>query len=179
MNRDLSFRKANKDDIDAIVLIYERSHDAEEAGFVTTGWLRGVYPVRTTAEAALQRGDLFVMEENNTIYGSALINRIQVDVYADAPWKYPVSDDKVCVLHTLVISPKVFGRGFGKQFVRFYEEYALDNELPELRLDTNASNAKARAMYAKLGYDEIAVVPTVFNGIPDVNLVLLEKNIEA
>ena len=30
-------------------------------------------------------------------------------------------------------------------------------------------------MYKKLGYREIAVVPTVFNGIPDVNLVLLEK----
>ena len=175
----MNIRRATLFDLPGVERVYLEIHDAEEAGFVTTGWLRGVYPVRTTAEAALQRGDLFVMEDNNTIYGSALINRIQVDVYADAPWKYPVSDDKVCVLHTLVISPKVFGRGFGKQFVRFYEEYALDNELPELRLDTNASNAKARAMYAKLGYDEIAVVPTVFNGIPDVNLVLLEKNIEA
>ena len=30
-------------------------------------------------------------------------------------------------------------------------------------------------MYEKLGYREIAVVPTVFNGIPDVQLVLIEK----
>ena len=30
-------------------------------------------------------------------------------------------------------------------------------------------------MYNKLGYKEVDIVPTVFNGIPDVNLVLLEK----
>ena len=33
----------------------------------------------------------------------------------------------------------------------------------------------ARAMYKKHGYTEIGIVPTVFNGIEDVQLVLLEK----
>ena len=47
----------------------------------------------------------------------------------------------------------------------------------ELRIDTNARNAAARAMYAGLGYREIAVVPTTFNGIPGVDLVLLEKHL--
>ena len=175
----MNIRRATLFDLPGVERIYLETHDAEEAGLSTTGWLRGVYPVRATAEAALQRGDLFVMEENNVIYATALINRIQVDVYADAPWEYNVPDDKVCVLHTLIVSPKAGGRGLGKQFVRFYEEYALENELPELRIDTNARNWKARTMYAGLGYKEIAVVPTAFNGIPDVELVLLEKNLEA
>ncbi|MBO5543792.1 MAG: GNAT family N-acetyltransferase [Oscillospiraceae bacterium] len=175
----MNIRRATLFDLPGVERVYLEIHDAEEAGLITTGWLRGVYPVRATAEAALQRGDLFVMEENNVIYGSALINRIQVDVYADAPWEFEVPDNKVCVLHTLVISQKVRGRGYGKQFVRFYEEYALDHELPELRIDTNARNMRARSMYAQLGYKEIAIVPTVFNGIPDVSLVLLEKNLEA
>ena len=30
-------------------------------------------------------------------------------------------------------------------------------------------------MYKKYGYTEIGIVPTVFNGIEDVQLVLLEK----
>ena len=175
----MNIRRATLFDLPGVDRIYLETHDAEESGLSTTGWLRGVYPVRATAEAALQRGDLFVMEENNVIYATAVINRIQVDVYADAPWEYAVPDDKVCVLHTLIVSPKAGGRGLGKQFVRFYEEYALENELPELRIDTNARNQKARTMYARLGYKEIAIVPTVFNGIPDVELVLLEKNLEA
>lgn len=39
----------------------------------------------------------------------------------------------------------------------------------------NARNTVARSFYRKLGYREIAVVPVTFNGIPGVDLVLLEK----
>ena len=173
----MEIRRAMIFDLAGIEKIYQEIHDAEEAGVITTGWLRDVYPVRSTAEAALQRGDLCVMEEGNRIYGSARINQIQVDVYAGAPWDYTVPDDQVCVLHTLVISPKMNGRGLGKQFVQFYEDYAFEHEWPELRIDTNARNERARSMYRKLGYREIAVVPTVFNGIPGVDLVLLEKHL--
>jgi len=79
------------------------------------------------------------------------------------------------VLHTLVISPAAARRGLGKAFVRFYEEYALQNGCPYLRMDTNARNLGARALYHKLGYEEADAVPCVFNGIEGVQLVLLEK----
>ena len=173
----MNIRKATIQDISDVEAIYNEIHDAEEAGVITTGWIRGVYPVRSVAEAALERGDLFVMEEDARIVGAALINQIQVDVYQDAPWEFCALPEEVCVLHTLVISPKVSGKGLGKQFVRFYEEYARSHHQQELRIDTNARNEQARAMYRKLGYKEIAVVPTVFNGIPNVQLVLLEKHL--
>ena len=44
-------------------------------------------------------------------------------------------------------------------------------------MDTNADNLAARALYRKLGYNEVAIVPTVFNGIAGVSLVLLEKKL--
>ena len=168
-------RKATAADLSAVESIYDEIHDAEEKGIITTGWLKGIYPVRAVAESALERGDLFVMEEDGILCGAALINQIQVDVYAGAPWKQEVPEDQVCVLHTLVISPKANGRGLGKRVVQFYEDYARRNGMPELRMDTNERNVRARAMYRKLGYEEIGIVPTVFNGIPNVNLVLLEK----
>ena len=43
------------------------------------------------------------------------------------------------------------------------------------RTRKNARNAVARAMYKKHGYTKIGIVLTVFNGIEDVQLVLLEK----
>jgi len=170
-------RKAERSDLDAVEKLYESVHDAEESGKQTIGWIRGVYPVRATAEAALERDDLFVLVSEDGIRGAAVINRLQVDVYALGSWLYPASDDEVCVLHTLVISPESSGRGFGKAFVGYYENYALTRGLRELRMDTNERNTAARAMYRKLGYREIGVVPTVFNGIPDVRLVLLEKHL--
>ena len=171
----MMIRKATASDIDAIEKIYDDIHTAEENGGQSIGWIRGVYPVRATAEAALNRDDLFVLEDGGKIYGTGIINNTQVDVYAQGRWEHEASDDEVCVLHTLVISPESAGRGYGRKFIEFYERYAAEHGCRELRIDTNARNAAARAMYKKLGYAEIGIVPTVFNGIPGVDLVLLEK----
>ena len=66
---------------------------------------------------------------------------------------------------------------FGKAFVAFYEDYAKEHHCLALRMDTNARNAGARNLYHKLGYEEIGIVSCVFNGIPGVELVCLEKYI--
>jgi len=171
------FRKAAAEDIPAIAKIYEDIHTEEESGRTSIGWIREVYPTKKTAEASLLRGDLFVAEDNGIIVGAAIINQLQVDVYEGAGWKFPAEDSEVMVLHTLVISPGVFGKGYGKAFVKFYEDYALSQNCPYLRMDTNARNTRARAMYGKLGYREIGIVPCIFNGIEGVQLVLLEKKL--
>lgn len=171
-------RKASRADIDAVVRIYDEVHLAEEKGETTTGWIRGVYPVRSTAAEPFERGELFVLEEDGEVLGAGIINRTQVDVYYGAPWEHEAAGDEVCVLHTLVISPRAGRRGLGKRFVAFYEEYARERGWCELRLDTNERNCAARAMYRSLGYKEISVAHTRFNGIPDINLVLLEKHLK-
>ena len=145
---------------------------------MTVGWIRGIYPVRATAEAALERGDLFVIEKDGSVLGSGIINGLQAAAYAQAKWQHAADIEHICVLHTLTISPTASRLGLGKQFIGFYEAYARENGCHELRIDTNERNLVARQMYNKLGYKEIDIVPTVFNGIPDVNLVLLEKYIE-
>ena len=168
-------RKAIPIDISSVTAIYDAIHTAEEAGKTSIGWVRGVYPTQATADAALVRGDLFVLEEEGCIAGAAIINQSQCDGYETASWQYPAQDSDIMVLHTLVIDPSAARRGYGKAFVAFYEEYARQMGCRYLRMDTNARNARARAMYEKLGYREIGIIPTTFNGIVGVNLVLLEK----
>lgn len=170
-------RKAAARDIGPIAAIYDGIHDAEEAGLLTTGWLRGIYPTRRTAEDALARDDLFVLEEDGTVFGAAILNRQQVDVYGQGDWRYPAADDEILVIHTLVIAPSASGRGLGREFIEFYEKYARDLGCTVLRLDTNSRNAAARRFYESLGYEEAGAVPTVFNGIPGVDLVLIEKRL--
>ncbi len=171
-------REARPVDIDAIAKIYESIHAAEEGGRMTVGWISGVYPVRETAEDALRRRDMFVLEEDGCIKAAAIINKTQVDVYEGAPWSFEAPATEVCVLHTLVVDPRYAGQGIGKRFVAFYEKYALSRRCAVLRIDTNAINAAARALYSRLGYREADIVPCTFNGIPNVNIVLLEKKLK-
>ena len=92
---EITIRKADAADLDAVVRVYEHVHDAEEAGPAQVGWVRGVYPVRSTAEAALERGDLFVEKADGAVVGTGIFNRLQADVYAGAPWQYDAPDDQI------------------------------------------------------------------------------------
>ena len=178
----MSFRKANQADIDAIEEIYNAIHTQEEAGVVAIGWDRATYPTRKTALEALEADDLFVEvsdddENAGEVVAAARLNKVQVPEYADAKWEHPAPDDQVMVMHTLVVHPDRGGKGYGPKFVSFFEQYALEQGCPFLRIDTNARNARARALYKKLGYKEVDIVPCVFNGIPDVQLVCIEKRL--
>lgn len=171
--------KAQKDDLEGIMKVYNAIHDAEEKGLVNVGWKRDIYPILQTASDALTRGDLFVLKENNRIVGTAIINQVQLDSYAEGNWLYSALPQEVMVLHTLVIDPLQRGKGYGSSFVNFYENYAIDNDCHILRMDTQEKNISARKLYAKLGYREAGVlsISDGFNGLPDIKLVLLEKQI--
>ncbi|MBR6624840.1 MAG: GNAT family N-acetyltransferase [Mailhella sp.] len=170
-------RKATLDDLDAISAIYDAIHDREEAGLAVIGWNRAIYPTRASGEAAILAGEMYVLEEEGRVLAAAKINQKQEESYAEGTWTHDASDSEVLVLHTLVVHPEAAGRGIGTRFVAFYEECAARMACPYLRMDTNARNAAARALYKKLGYIEVSIVPCVFNGIAGVNLVLLEKTL--
>ena len=170
-------RKATHTDISAVTEIYNRIHDQEEQGLTTIGWIREIYPTEATAQAAYEKGEMYVMEEDGNIVAAAKINREQDPSYALANWAHPAKEQEIMVLHTLVVAPERSGKGYGTKFVAFYEQYALENGCPYLRMDTNERNKAARALYNKLGYTEVGIVPCQFNGIPSVNLVCLEKKL--
>lgn len=170
-------RQATEKDLPSVTEIYERIHDEEESGRLRIGWIRSVYPTEATARAALERGELYVAEQNGAITGSAVFNRLELDCYRGAPWQQVCPEGEALVMHTLTVSPAHFRRGIGGEFVHFYEVLAARNRCRELRIDTQEKNTAARAMYRKYGFTEIGTVPCVFNGIPDVRLVLLEKSL--
>ena len=170
----IDIRPATADDLPRIEQIYDAIHTAEETGATSVGWARGVYPTRATAQAALDDGALFVLEDDGVLVAAGRIDQVQVPVYAQVPWQYVAPPEQVLVLHTLVVDPTIAGRGYGTQFVRFYEQYAREHGCPELRID-----AAARRLYARLGFREAAIVPCTFNGIAGVELVCLEKRLDA
>lgn len=171
------FRKANVHDINEITALYMDVHTEEEAGRMSTGWIRFIYPTRNTVEDMVSAEDLFVEEIDGKIVAVGRINQVQVDVYAKVDWKYKASDEEVMVLHTLAVLPSEQGKGYATEFCEFYEEYSLENGCQYLRIDTNEKNKRARALYKRIGYREAGIVPCIFNGIEGVPLVCLEKKI--
>jgi len=169
-------RIAMPEDLQQIAAIYTRILDAQDSGLCATGWVRGVYPTADTACTAIDAGELYVMVEEERVVAAARINQVQVKEYFNCnTWRYDAPEHQVLVLHTLTVDPECKGKGYGSDFVKFYEDMARQSNCPYLRMDTNIINLAARALYKKLGYTEIGIVDSVFNGIDGVKLVLLEK----
>ena len=58
-------RKATQEDLQRIAAIYDEVHTREEAGEVTTGWIRNVYPVQISPagyKCEEQSGERFLSE---------------------------------------------------------------------------------------------------------------------
>ena len=170
-------RLATNSDIVAITQIYDEIHTQEEKGITTTGWVRYVYPTRKTAEDAISLQEMYVLEDGGEIVAAAKINQEQMPQYSVADWTIPAKPEDVLVLHTLVVSPRVAKKGYGKAFIAFYNSLAKQRGCTVLRIDTNERNQVARKLYASVGFKEIGIVPCTFNGIEGVGLVCMEREV--
>lgn len=167
-------RKATLEDVSNIAAIYENVILNDDG---SVGWKSGIYPTAETAADAIKNDEMFVFDDKGKITATAIINKNQPELYKNASWSFPAGVDDAMVLHTLAVDPNASGKGYGSKFVKFYEEYAKENGCFVLRMDTNVNNKRARTLYNKLGFLDAGIVPCIFNGIPGVSLICLEKKL--
>lgn len=171
----IEIRQATLSDTVPLKRLFEAIHDNEEAGKLITGWKRNVYPAFKHIMAGIKSGELFVLLRDGHVAGAGIINQEQGPAYERGNWSRQSPDSQVMVLHMLAIDPQMAGQGLGTEMLRFYAQYALERGCPDLRLDTNAINARARSFYGRLGFREAGIVKTEFKGLGEINLVLLES----
>ena len=104
-------RKGTQADLASVEQLYNDIHTAEETGQQTIGWIRGVYPTRATAQAALDANDLFVLEDAGEILGAARINKAQVDSYAEGAWEFSARDELLNTIEGTVPAPDAMPAG--------------------------------------------------------------------
>ncbi|TAH64769.1 MAG: GNAT family N-acetyltransferase [Anaerolineaceae bacterium] len=143
-------RLARENDLELAAKIYDDILDLEEETISYTNWQKGIYPTIKDAKKAYLEGTFYVGEDDGIIWGSMILNELQLPEYANIPWT--IETDRVLVIHTLCISPNFTGKGKAKEFVKFAEKYAKDNGYEAIRLDTYEGNLPANSMYPKLGY---------------------------
>lgn len=168
-------RKGDTCDIASVSDIYYAIHDEIEKGRYQMKWFRDLYPTRSWAEERVAAGDLYVMEDEDCIVASAVINHNPLPEYFVGKWYQPGNYDRTLVLHSLVVDPRLMRRGYATAFINFFEKMGKDTGCERLRLDTQMIDVPARNLYKKLGYTEADYVLCQFKGITDIDLVLIEK----
>lgn len=144
----MKIRLARKEESNKVFDIYlDAKQKLEESGIYQ--W-NDYYPTLQLIENDIENRYLYVIEENNLLYGAVNISEIQEKAYAKINWEFTIG--KVLVVHRLVISPHHRGVGLGRQLMDYVEQYALINDYASIRLDVYSKNELATLMYKKRGY---------------------------
>ena len=170
-------RLATRQDIDAIEDSYLRLLAHEAATQSYTNWKPGIYPTRQDAQGALDKGTLYVLEEDGRVRASMILNQHQAEAYAEMPWQYPAEPSQVLVIHTLTMAPEMSGRGYGTRMVCFAMEEARRRGCTVMRLDTYVGNLPAQRLYAKLGFRIAGRKLVSHHGLFDSELFYLERDL--
>lgn len=147
----MNFRLANEKDIDNICRILKNLISKKYKGL---NWDEE-YPNREIIIRDIREKELFVLENNNGIVGSVVLNSIGEEAYDDLNWK---SEMPQIYVHRLFVNPEIKGKGYGKALMEACREYLLTKGYRSIRLDTFSENESAQSFYEKQGFEKVGQV---------------------
>ena len=147
-------RKANKTDLDNIMLMYKSCVKGMLANDIDQ-W-DDTYPNTETIAQDLENQTYYVSEEKGEIIGGINIDENQDPTYLNINWKD--TTNQFLVVHRLGVKEENWGSGIGKDLMIFTEELVIKRFLKSIRLDTYSGNPKAMEFYIRLGYRELGAI---------------------
>ena len=145
----LSFRKATKEDILAIWKILQQAIERRKKDG-SAQWQDG-YPNLSTVEDDVARGQNYVLTQNGKIIVTTAVifnNEPTYDVI-DGAW---LTHGDFMVVHRVGVSDEVAGKGFVQRLFTVLEDFARENKVFSIKIDTNFDNIPMLKILEKLGY---------------------------
>ena len=147
-------RKANKTDLDNIMLMYKSCVKGMIANDIDQ-W-DSTYPNAGVIMKDLIAKTYFVSIKNNIIIGGINIDQNQDKTYLEIDWED--KSDSFLVVHRLGVKEEYWKKKIGKELMLFTEKLVKERGLKSIRLDTYSGNPKAMEFYRRLGYNELGAI---------------------
>lgn len=152
-------RKANKTDLDNIMLMYKSCVKGMLANGIDQ-WDE-TYPNAGVIMEDLIAQTYYVAEIESTIIGGINIDQNQDKTYLDIDWSD--TSNQFLVVHRLGVKEEFWDKKIGKDLMKFTEKLVIERGLKSIRLDTYSGNPKAMEFYKRLGYGELGSINLKLN----------------
>lgn len=147
--KNFTFRKAVIEDKDSIWNIVQQAILRRKADG-SNQWQDG-YPNKESIENDITNEIGFVLLDNETIIGycAALIN--DEPAYSAIEGKWLTNNDFI-VIHRIAINENYLGKGLSGQIIENIENYAKNQNIFSVKVDTNFDNLAMMKIFEKRGY---------------------------
>ena len=139
---------ADSSDLSRLVELFQsaKKHLDQQEIFQWTDF----YPSQQIIEEDLKNKTLYVLKRDQELIGAVTLNEDQDEKYKSIDWKF--NDQKVLVIHRLMVHPIFQNRGYAKQIMNFSENFAKKHHYSSIRLDTYTQNKISFEFYKKRNY---------------------------
>lgn len=146
---NLHFRKATFEDAGEIWKILQQAIERRKNDG-SKQWQDG-YPNPETIQSDIQKNDGFVLTDSEKIIGYTAIIFNNEPAYEKIDGKWLTEGDFL-VVHRVAISEEYVGKGLAQKIFSYIEEFAKENKIPSIKVDTNFDNLAMLKILEKLNY---------------------------
>ncbi len=153
----MTFRKAEKKDIDAVMVIVGDAR-ARIGRLGIDQWQYG-YPSRDILIEDEKRERLYVGVENGEILSIFTLitgGEPTYDKIYEGEWL--TNDGKYAAIHRIAVAGDALGKGYGTAALEFAACEAMSEGLYSLRIDTHEGNTPMRRLLEKNGFRECGII---------------------
>ncbi|WP_276168813.1 GNAT family N-acetyltransferase [Zobellia alginiliquefaciens] len=111
------------------------------------------YPSKQAFETDIERGELYILQEDNQIIGSIVLSTLMDEEYVPIKWLTPTG--KNIYIHRVAVHPDYQGKGYAQKMMAFAENYARENRFESIRLDTFSQNKRNQRFYEARGFQRL------------------------
>ncbi|CAM4113938.1 GNAT family N-acetyltransferase [Zobellia nedashkovskayae] len=111
------------------------------------------YPNKEAFELDIERGELYVLEEDGRIIGTIVLSTLMDEEYVPIEWLTPSNNN--IYIHRVSVHPDLQGKGYAQKLMAFAENYARENKFASVRLDTFSQNKRNQKFYETRGFERL------------------------
>ncbi|MER3319584.1 MAG: GNAT family N-acetyltransferase [Allomuricauda sp.] len=111
------------------------------------------YPSKEAFIKDIERYELFVIEEKDTVQGTIVISTLMDEEYKPIQWLTPNGNS--IYIHRLSVHPDLQGKGLAQKMMDFAENFSKENGFTSVRLDTFSQNKRNQRFYEQRGYQKL------------------------
>ena len=173
----MKFLQATEKDLENTLNFYNELIDELDKGINYPDWTRDVYPNMEYLKEVQSKGELYLLQDDETIIGSTVLNSNSIPDYDSVDWSIELPKDQVLLLHTFGIKQDLRNTGIGSKFLEIIEDFARDNNYKAIRMDTIYGNSPAIKFYQKNGYTNLGQYELHYDETPETRFFMFEKNL--
>lgn len=114
------------------------------------------YPSNEVLMNDIELGQIWKLENKQSIIGVMVLTEIEDDEYKDVKWL--TKNGSSIYVHRLAVHPDFQGQGCAQLLMTYAENYALEHNYKSIRLDTFSQNKRNQRFYKKRNFTELGTI---------------------